>query len=61
MGRIFIIPNSLSNAIDKRLNEAFEDLPDAEKDREHLRGQLIDAFDKYGYIPDFEIKPVAAE
>ena len=50
-----IIPDYLDEAITKKLDEAIAKHPDAEKDRAVLRSQLLDAVDKYGYIPDFDL------
>lgn len=57
-----IVPDSLREAINARLDAAFAELPDedraiAEKDRDFLYRQLLDAFDKYGTIPDFRLAP----
>lgn len=61
-GRIVIIPDSLREAIHAKLTAAFAELPEvdrliAEKDREFLYGQLLDAFYKYGEIPEFTLAP----
>lgn len=61
-GRLLIVPNSLRDAIHTKLDAAIGALPEpdrpiAEKDREFLYGQLLDAFDKYGLIPDFDLTP----
>ncbi len=54
----FIIPASLDAEITKRLDAAMAEHPDAEADREFLHSQLIEAFDRFGHIPDFSlVKP----
>lgn len=62
IGRFLVVPDSLRNAINAKLDRAIADLPEpdkpfAEKDREFLYRQLLDAFDKYGVIPDFSLRP----
>jgi hypothetical protein len=59
---IVIVPNVLRDAINAKLDAALAELPEedravAEKDREFLYGQLLDAFDQYGTIPDFTLAP----
>lgn len=61
-GRMVIVPDALREAIHAKLTTAFAELPEgdrliAEKDREFLYGQLLDAFDKYGHIPEFTLAP----
>jgi hypothetical protein len=53
----YIVPDALYNAIQKRLDEAIAKCPDAAKDREALYHQLLDAFNQYGSIPEFELVP----
>lgn len=52
---IAVIPNELSNAINKKLDAAFEDFPEAEKDRDGLFRQLLYYFDEHGILPDFKL------
>ena len=52
---IVIVPDSLREAINAKLDAAIKDHPDAEKDREHLFNQLLSFFDQHGYIPDFSL------
>jgi len=51
----YIVPDDVAAEIDSRLNAELKKCPDAEKDRDHLRSQLINAFVEYGYIPDFSL------
>lgn len=53
-----IVPDALYDAIHKRLDEAFAECPEAEADREHLYRQLLDAFSRYGTIPEFSLEKV---
>jgi hypothetical protein len=58
MSGFLIVPDELYNAIHDRLNELFKQFPDAEKDREHLYHQCLDAFNTYGKLPDFTLEKV---
>jgi hypothetical protein len=55
MGRLVVVPNHLSAEIYRRLDAEIEKHPDAAPDREHLFQQLLDAFDRFGVIPDFSL------
>lgn len=52
-----IVPDSLREAIDAKLDAAIALVPDAAKDRENLYHELLSFFDKYGFVPDFTIGP----
>jgi hypothetical protein len=57
-----IVPDSLRDAINKKLDTALAELPIedrqiAEHDREFLYGQLLDHFYKHGVIPEFTLVP----
>ena len=54
--RMIIEPNALKDAIHAKLDAAFKKVPDAEKDRDILYHQLLDYFDEYGILPDFELQ-----
>ena len=54
---LVIVPDSLGNKLDAMLDAEIAKWPDAEKDREALRGQLISFFSKYGYLPEFSLEP----
>ena len=61
-GRMVIVPDALYEAIHAKITAAIVDLPEpdrpvAEQDREFLYGQILDAFDKYGRIPEFTLAP----
>lgn len=51
----YIIPNSLRDAINAKLDAAFAERPDAEQDREHLYSQLVAHFNEHGVVPDFSL------
>lgn len=50
-----IVPNHVSDAIDRALEKAFEAVPEAVKEREQLYGKLLDYYNEHGAIPDFTI------
>jgi hypothetical protein len=52
---IAIVPNSLSDMINTKLDTAFQEIPDAETNREALYHELLQFFDDNGYIPEFTI------
>ncbi len=54
---LVIVPNSLSDAINKKLDAAIAKCPDAEKDRDTLYQQLLTYFDEHGVVPDFTLGP----
>lgn len=56
---IVIVPEALDAAITAALDREIEKWPDAEKDRELLRGQLISFFSVYGHLPEFSLEPRA--
>lgn len=53
---LLIVPDALYAAIHRRLDALFVEFPDAEKDRDALYHQLLEAFDQYGFIPDFTLE-----
>ena len=55
MSGFILLPNYVAAEIDARLDAAIAEVPAAEKDREHLRGQLIDFFSEHGVVPDFSL------
>lgn len=50
-----IVPDSLREAIYKRVDAAIALVPDSAPDREIYYGHLLDYFDAHGLIPDFSI------
>ena len=53
---IVVVPDYISDEIDRKLDAAIEQHPGAEKDRAVLRSQLIAYVDEYGRVPDFELE-----
>jgi hypothetical protein len=56
-GGFVIVPESVSVAINAKLDVEIEKWPDAEKERDALYEQLIWFFSKYGHVPDFTLEP----
>ena len=58
-----VVPNSVRDAIYKKIDEELEKVPGAKQDREAFYGELLAAYDVTGEIPDFKIapKPVSEE
>lgn len=56
MSKLVVMPDSLREAIDAKLDAALERCPDAAKDREFLYSQLLEYFDVYGVVPNFTLK-----
>ena len=54
---LVIVPDTLSNAINAKLDAEIAKWPDAAKDRDALYEQLIWFFSKYGHVPDFTLEP----
>jgi hypothetical protein len=52
---LVIVPNSLRDAINAKLDAAIAQAPDAEKDRDVLYGQLLAYFNEHGVVPDFSL------
>lgn len=51
----YVIPNCVANEIDAALDAEIAKVPDAAKDREVLRSQLIEFFAEHGVVPDFSL------
>jgi NADH:ubiquinone oxidoreductase subunit E len=56
MSGFLIVPDTLYEAIHKRLDEEFTKFPDAEADRDALYHQLLEYFTEFGYIPEFTLE-----
>ena len=52
---LVIVPNSLRDAINEKLDAAIAEVPDAEKDREVLYSQLLAYFNENGVVPNFSL------
>ena len=56
--RIQIIPYDVHETINRELDQALEEWPEAIPDRELFYQQLVDYYDEYGDIPRFHIAHV---
>lgn len=52
---LVIVPNSLRDAINAKLDAAFVECPDAATDRDELYQKLLEYFDKHGSLPGFSL------
>lgn len=52
---IAIVPNSLRDAINAKLDLALADIPEAAIERETYYQKLLEFYDDNGYIPKFTI------
>jgi hypothetical protein len=53
-----IVPTYLLEEINKKLDEAIENCPQAEKERDSLRARILGFVDENGYIPDIKLIPI---
>jgi hypothetical protein len=53
---LVIVPDSLRDAINAKLDAEIAKHPDAAADREILYGQLLDYFNALGVLPDFTLE-----
>ena len=53
--RYVIVPNEVRNTINAKLDAAYIEVPDAEKERELHYHELLAYFDEHGEIPDFTL------
>ncbi len=55
MFKMVIVPNSVRDAINDKLDAAIAMCPDAEKDREIIYKELLAYFDEHGIVPNFQL------
>jgi hypothetical protein len=53
---IVIVPNCLRDAINKKLDDWYKIIPEAEKERDAHYQICLNYFDEHGEIPEFEIR-----
>ncbi len=56
-GMFRVIPTGILERVDALLDEQIALVPDAAKDREFLKQQILDEVDRTGAIPEFSIVP----
>lgn len=54
--RAVIVPNVVRDTIEKKLAYATVGMDIPESDLDDLYHQLLEFFDKHGYVPDFDIE-----
>ena len=50
-----VVPNSLRNAINEKLDGAFAETPEAAPDRDIFYRRLLSFFNEHGYLPEFTL------
>ena len=55
-----IVPTYILDEINAKLDVEIAKHPDAEKDRDALRAQLVDYVDQHGVVPDFTLGKAGA-
>ena len=53
---LVIVPNSLRDAINRKIDIALKGCPEAEVERDQFYERLLTYFDEYGVIPDFTLQ-----
>jgi len=56
MSKIVIVPNALRDAINRKLDAAIVENPDAEVGRGEMYDTLLTFYDEHGYIPEFQLE-----
>ena len=51
-----IVPNSIRDEINRALDLAIADCPEAAADRDVLYGQVLDIYDETGEVPEFKLE-----
>jgi hypothetical protein len=57
--KLVVVPDALSEAIYRRVDEEIAKHPPAAPDRELIYSHILGYFDEHGVIPDFSLKPHA--
>lgn len=52
---ISIVPNEVSEAIYKKVNQVLETRPELKDERENIYRFILEHYDKFGEIPDFTL------
>ena len=53
--KIVIVPNTLRDAINKKIDSALTDCPEAAPDRDIFYQTILNYFDEHGELPDFKL------
>ena len=56
LDRIVIVPDTLRDAINSKLDAAIAMKPDAAQDRDALYSWLLGFFDEHGYVSEFSLE-----
>ena len=58
---LVIVPNTLRDAINEKLDRAYVDCPEAAVDRDFHYHRLLEYFDEHGQLPEFTLQKQAGE
>jgi len=53
--KVYIVPNEVSEAINKKLNDAFREIEISSDERQVHFDTLLEYFNDHGIIPDFKV------
>jgi len=53
---LVIVPNSLRDAINEKIDTALLECPEAAPDRDYFYSVLLNYFDEHGHIPEFRLQ-----
>ena len=53
---IIIVPNAVADEINRKLDAAYVECPEAAVDRDAHYHKLLDVFEDLGFIPDFKLE-----
>ena len=56
MTRCYIVPDTLRDAINRALDDAIAECPDAAPDRDRFYGLLLEYFNDHGRLPEFTVE-----
>lgn len=52
-----IVPTYILDKVNAKLDAAIAEHPDAEKDRDELRSQILGYVNEHGVVPEFSLAP----
>lgn len=54
---LVIVPDALEASMKEMIDREVAKYPEAERERDIIRSQLIAFFSRYGYLPEFTLEP----
>ena len=55
--RLAIVPNSLRDEINEKIDVVLLECPEAAVDRDHFYQIMLNYFDEHGHLPEFKLVP----